>query len=133
MSEPTYTLTLTSTQAALIGAACDLISRLGIGQWPEFIRHMPGDLAFSGFHEARERLQPVMTDLLARHPIGPRRSDTRTSTLLVFFPPIVERENIGTSLRYSSFMGWLLKVDARIGAWHRKSTWQSPRPLTKKH
>lgn len=86
MSEPTYTLTLTSTQAALISAACDLISRLGIGQWPEFIRHMPGDLAFSGFHEARERLQPVMTDLLARHPIGPRRTVINgwTSNLGIF-------------------------------------------------
>lgn len=71
MTEPTYTLTVTRTQADLISQACDLIARLGIGQWPEFIRHLPGDIALQGFHDARERLQPVMTDLLAKYPIGP--------------------------------------------------------------
>lgn len=73
MTNPNYTITLTRTQADLISQACDLIARLGIGQWPEFIRHLPGDIALRGYHHARESLQPVMSDLLAQYPIGPNK------------------------------------------------------------
>ena len=43
MMPAAYTLTITTRQAAVINDACELLARLGLGQWHEFIRHMPGD------------------------------------------------------------------------------------------
>lgn len=36
-----YTITLTGKQALMFADACELVGRLGIGQWREALRHMP--------------------------------------------------------------------------------------------
>lgn len=69
MSETTYTLTVTAKQAAVISQACELLTRLSLGQWHEFIRHMPGD-AFCHSIELEDELRPIMEEWLACHPIG---------------------------------------------------------------
>ena len=69
MSETTYTLTVTAKQAAVISQACELLTRLSLGQWHEFIRHMPGD-AFCHSIELEDELRPIMAAWFARHPIG---------------------------------------------------------------
>lgn len=69
MMPATYTLTVTAKQAAIISQACELLTRLGLGQWPEFIRHLPGD-AFVHACELENELRPVMAAWFARHPIG---------------------------------------------------------------
>lgn len=69
MSETAYTLTVTAKQAAIISAACELLARLGLGQWPGFIRHLPGD-ALRHACELEDELRPIMAAWFARHPIG---------------------------------------------------------------
>ena len=69
MSKTTYTLTVTAKQAAVISQACELLARLGLGQWPEFIRRMPGD-AFRHSVELEDELRPILAAWFARHPIG---------------------------------------------------------------
>lgn len=69
MMPATYTLTVTAKQAAIISQACELLARLGLGQWPEFIRRMPGD-AFCHSAELEDELRPIMAAWFARHPIG---------------------------------------------------------------
>lgn len=67
MTERKYTITVTEHQARIISEACDLLARLGIGQWPEFINYMPDPLAFTGRDDAVEALRPVMADLLRQY------------------------------------------------------------------
>lgn len=65
----TYTLTVTPEQARVISTACELLARLGLGQWPEFLRHMPGQVPME-YHNAIDRLLPEMARLLSEH--GPQ-------------------------------------------------------------
>lgn len=69
MTERRYTLTITEAQARVIGDACELLARLGLGQWPEFLRHMPGQIPME-YHNAIDRLLPEMAHLLSEH--GPQ-------------------------------------------------------------
>ena len=62
-----YTIAVTAEQARIISDACELLARLGTGQWPEFIDYMPEPLAFHGRHDAVEALRPVMADLLRQY------------------------------------------------------------------
>ena len=62
-----YTIAVTAEQARIISQACDLLARLGIGQWPEFIKYMPEPLSFTGRHDAVQALRPVMADLLRQY------------------------------------------------------------------
>lgn len=70
----TYTMTVTATQAAVISRACELLGRLGIGQWPEFIHCLPGDAADQHAYELEEDLRPIMAAWFARYPIGTRQT-----------------------------------------------------------
>ena len=64
-----YTLTITEAQARVIRDACELLARLGLGQWPEFLRHMPGQVPME-YYNAIGRLLPEMAHLLSEH--GPQ-------------------------------------------------------------
>lgn len=57
----TYTMTITENQARLIAQAIELVSRIQIGQWYEFIDWLPQQHLFCG-HNLREQLQPVMSE-----------------------------------------------------------------------
>lgn len=57
----TYTMTVTENQARLITQAMDLLSRIQIGQWYEFIDWLPPTKEFCR-HSLREQLQPVMSE-----------------------------------------------------------------------
>lgn len=37
----TYTITITEQQARTLSTACELLARLGMGQWPEILHHLP--------------------------------------------------------------------------------------------
>ena len=41
MMSAAYTITVTEQQARTISAACELLARLGMGQWPEMLHHLP--------------------------------------------------------------------------------------------
>ncbi|PAT30691.1 hypothetical protein CLI92_09310 [Vandammella animalimorsus] len=69
MTNRRYTLTITEAQARVIRDACELLARLGLGQWPEFLRHMPGQVPME-YHNAIDRLLPEMAHLLSEH--GPQ-------------------------------------------------------------
>lgn len=69
MTERRYTLTITEAQAHVIRDACELLARLGLGQWPEFLLHMPGQVPMQQYH-AIDRLLPEMAHLLSEH--GPQ-------------------------------------------------------------
>ena len=56
-----YTITVTEKQAKLIAQALDLVSRLQMGQWPEFIDWLPQQHLFNR-HELREKIQPIMAE-----------------------------------------------------------------------
>lgn len=57
----TYNLTITESQARLIAQALDIVSRVQIGQWHEFIDLLPQQWEFCR-HTLREQLQPVMSE-----------------------------------------------------------------------
>ena len=57
----TYTLTVTENQARLIAQAMDIVSRVQIGQWHEFIDWLPQQQRFCR-HTLREQLLPVMSE-----------------------------------------------------------------------
>lgn len=56
-----YTLTVNENQAMLIAQALELVSRIQIGQWHEFIDWLPQQHLFCR-HNLREKLQPVMAE-----------------------------------------------------------------------
>jgi len=59
----TYTLTITEQQARTISTACELMARLGMGQWPEALSHLPmQDSKRGGDHISA--LLPYMAGLL---------------------------------------------------------------------
>jgi len=52
MSQKTYTLTLTEEQAGVLSTACEVLARLGIGQFRDALRHLPlSEPAPDGWHE----------------------------------------------------------------------------------
>ena len=57
----TYNITVTENQARLIAQAMDLVSRIQMGQWYEFIDWLPPTKNFCR-HHLREQLQPVMSE-----------------------------------------------------------------------
>ena len=61
MSTRTLTLTITESHARLIAQAMDLVSRIQIGQWHEFIGWLPTTKKFC-HHSLREQLLPVMSE-----------------------------------------------------------------------
>ena len=61
MTATPYTLTITENQARLIAQALELVSRVQMGQWPEFIDWLPHRHLFD-WHDLREKLQPVMSE-----------------------------------------------------------------------
>lgn len=63
MTERKYTITVTERQARIISDACDLVARMGIGQWPEFIHHLPG-IERMKWNDIREDLMPIMSGYL---------------------------------------------------------------------
>ena len=63
MTERTYTITVTERQARIISNACELMARIGIGQWPEFLNYLPGANKMS-WNDMREELQPIMSKYL---------------------------------------------------------------------
>ena len=56
-----YTITVTENQARLIAQALDLVSRLQMGQWSEFIDWLPHQRQFCR-HNLREQIQPIMSE-----------------------------------------------------------------------
>lgn len=63
MTERKYTITVTERQAHIISQACDLMARIGIGQWPEFLHHLPGANKMN-WNDMREELLPIMSKYL---------------------------------------------------------------------
>lgn len=63
MNDRTYTITVTERQACIISTACDLMARIGIGQWPEFLHHLPGANKMN-LNDMREELLPIMSKYL---------------------------------------------------------------------
>ena len=61
MTTRTYHLTITESHARLIAQAMDLVSRIQIGQWHEFIGWLPPTKKFC-HHSLREQLLPVMAE-----------------------------------------------------------------------
>ena len=59
MTERTYTITVTERQARIISNACELMARIGIGQWPKFLNYLPGANRMN-WNDMREELLPVM-------------------------------------------------------------------------
>ena len=59
MTERTYTITVTERQARIISNACELMARIGIGQWPEFLNYLPGAMRLN-WNDMREELLPIM-------------------------------------------------------------------------
>ena len=57
----TYVLTITENQAMLIAQAMDLVSRIQIGKWHEFIDWLPPTKDFC-HHSLREKLHPAMAE-----------------------------------------------------------------------
>ena len=56
-----YTLTVNENQAMLIAQALELVSRIQIGQWHEFIGWLPPTKKVC-HHSLREQLKPVMSE-----------------------------------------------------------------------
>ena len=54
-----YTITVTAEQARIISNACELMARIGIGQWAEFLYYLPGANKMN-WNDMREELLPVM-------------------------------------------------------------------------
>ena len=59
MAERTYTITVTERQARIISNACELMARIGFGQWMEFLNYLPGANELN-WNEMREGLLPIM-------------------------------------------------------------------------
>ena len=59
MTERKYTITVTERQARIISNACELMARIGIGQWPEFLNYLPGAMRLN-WNDMREELLPIM-------------------------------------------------------------------------
>ena len=59
MTERTYTITVTERQARIISNACELMARIGIGQWQEFLNYLPGANKMN-WNDMREELLPIM-------------------------------------------------------------------------
>lgn len=60
MTERIYTITVTERQARIISNACDLMARIGIGQWPEFLHYLPGANRMA-WNDIRKELLPIMS------------------------------------------------------------------------
>ena len=61
MTTKTYTLTVTENQAQIIAYAVELMSRIQMGQWTEFVDWLPHQGKFCR-HSLREQLQPAMAE-----------------------------------------------------------------------
>lgn len=62
-----YTLTVTETQAAAISRACEIVARLGIGQFRDALEQLPTvDFLPEGWHDDMQRIG----EILSRHMIG---------------------------------------------------------------
>lgn len=55
----TYTLTVNENQARLLSQALELVTRIQIGQWHEFIDWLPQQKKIN-HHSLREQLMPIM-------------------------------------------------------------------------
>lgn len=60
-----YTIAVTAEQAHIISQACDLLARLGIGQWYEFLDYLPGANRLQT-SELRESMEPIIGDALEK-------------------------------------------------------------------
>lgn len=64
----TYTLTITESQARVISVACEILARLGLGQFRDALDHLPQreDIDWSIWHDDME----IIGNLLSRHMLG---------------------------------------------------------------
>lgn len=91
----TYTLTITEEQARTISAACDLLCRIGLGQWPEFVGYLPGSRPH---HELIDALKKPMAEWLAGESFGGHIINGWNSSLGLGNPHVSERAHIAHDL-----------------------------------
>ena len=88
MTKPTYTLHLTATQAATISKACEVLARLGMGQYKDALECLPvREFCPEGWHEDMEGIGHILkkhTTMLhgigSYHPIGGDKTSAESKT-----------------------------------------------------
>lgn len=97
MTEATYTLRLTETQAKVLCTACEVLARLGIGQFRDALAHIPLD-----HHRAADEVLnwhddlDLIGDRLSRHTIG--NVNGWNSSLSIFHPLVNPEARIAWDL-----------------------------------
>lgn len=83
----TYTITLTEKQAQTISAACEVLARLGIGQFRDALEYLPLKEPFPGiWHDEMQRIGKILQPMML-HDI-----DGWNSSLGIYHPQV--RPNI---------------------------------------
>jgi hypothetical protein len=88
MSETTYTLHLNATQAAAISHACEVLARLGMGQYKDAMECLPlREFCPEGWHEDMDGIGHIIkkhTTMLhgvgSCHPIGSDKTSAESKT-----------------------------------------------------
>ena len=97
MTEATYTLRLTEAQAKVLCTACEVLSRLGIGQFRDALAHLPID-----HHRAADDVLDwhgdldLIGDRLSRHMIG--NVDGWNSSLSIYYGAVKPEAKIAWDL-----------------------------------
>lgn len=92
----TYTIHLTEAQAKVLCTACEVLARLGIGQFRDALEHLPID------HRRAEDAQnwhddlDLISDRLARHMIG--NVDGWNSSLSIYYGAVKPEAKIAWDL-----------------------------------
>ena len=82
------TLELSPQHTQHVSIACELVARLGIGQWAEAIHFWPTPLRYDHYTHT-EALQPIVTDFMRQHPIHPVLAEDRLQEQQSGLPPAV--------------------------------------------
>lgn len=70
-----YTLTMSERQAQIISLACEILARIGIGQWRTAIEQMPLDIEdYAKWHEDLDYIGKVLSDHTKHNVDGWRKS-----------------------------------------------------------
>jgi len=74
----TYTITLNETQAGTIQIACEVLARLGIGQFRDALEHLPTvEFMPPGWHEDMDQIGQILSKHMQRTDQTPHQISTR--------------------------------------------------------
>ena len=78
----TYTITLTATQAATISHACEVLARLGMGQYTDALECLPTkELCPDGWHEDMQAIGHILSKHAPIHNIHNHKREPRRTAM----------------------------------------------------